>query len=353
MKKMLIGMVLLSGITQIYSQEKNPLIAYHNPPSHTVVNIPMTVLTPDDQEGEHELQLERVCVHVLAPEFQVTVSPVQVMLTKHAIESQVRWVEKLYQDYFTNHTIIKTQAERIRHKREVIQNLFDTIRSKIEHEKQSAECRRLMVAPCNCADDRLGMSSQKEAQCCLRIGLYLALSPLMAGGLYGLLNTPFEYEPIGNVTANPCAAYSLMGTYFKVKGDCMKTSNYDDQPFNVTQLKQEYGQGYYQYLDQACRSITGDVCLKQVHEYNHHVYPRKLQAAWLPMEIIAPLTVAGIVLWQIAAYKYRAWKRRIADIDNATESGFTRVESLLKEIGEAETNRLERIGKEQLQQVDA
>jgi hypothetical protein len=181
MKKMLIKMMLLSGITQMQSQEKNPLIAYHYPPSHAEVNIPMSVLTPDDQEGEHELQLERVRAQVLVPEFQVTVSPMQVRLTKQAIESQVCWVEKLYQDYFTNPSVLKTQAERIRHKREVIQNLFDTIRSKIEHEKQKAECRSLMVAPCNCADDRLGMSSVKEAGCCLRIGLYLSLSPLMAG----------------------------------------------------------------------------------------------------------------------------------------------------------------------------
>jgi hypothetical protein len=166
------------------------------------------------------------------------------------------------------------------------------------------------------------------------------------------MNTPFEYEPIGNVTANPCAAYGLMGTYFKVKGDCMKTSNYDDQPFNVTQLKLEYGDDFYQYLDQACRSITGDVCLKQVHEYNHHVYPRKVQAAWLPMEIIAPLTVTGIVLWQFAAYKYRAWKRRIAEVDNVIKSSSDRVDALVNEIYEEETKRLDEIGKKELQQVD-
>ncbi len=350
MNKLLMALILLAAAHHIHSQEGKQLLAADNRPSHTVVEVPLSILNSDAHQRAADEESQLLRTRAMSAEFEARISPVELELVKQAVESELRWFETLHASYFMNPAIIKTHAEMIRDKRQVIQTLFDAFASKIRQEQDKQDCVGCLAAPCNCADEHLGMPSRESGYCCVRMSLYATLSPLLFGLLYGAINLPYKYELAD--AAGHYRDYRLPGLYLNTRGDCIKNSSLTDQPFNVTQLTQEYGD-YYPHLLTECGKVADEACQKAALEYNHKVYPRKLQAAWLPLEIIGAITVSAVILGQIAACKYRAWKRSTQETIGATRVACYRIDELVKQIEDAEDARNHRMGQEELQQVDA
>lgn len=91
---------------------------------------------------------------------------------------------------------------------------------------------------------------------------------------------------------------------------CVSNSTFEDTPFNVTQLKQEYGMSYYATaLYPSCYNLTQQECKRLADQYNSHEYPKLELRAWLPTIIGLPALVATCTALQLVSCKYRRWKR--------------------------------------------